>query len=248
MRSLVGGESATSVTSSRSRSGRASRAVAATTPPTPRAGANVAEFGAALGTAAGIGRLVVPGAGLAGRRVRDRPGRPCPCAPLRRGRRGGGSRRRRLASSSSSAGVRLSDAAAVVPIQRAVPTAGLASCRSGMPKPTMTPRIASAIEQHEGARRREQVGQRARQDRVRCARRRRRGPGPRRRCPAYVMSRPRRVIAPAGPRARARAPFEPPAGEQQQERRDPAHRPEPRREDAASTSWSARPRPAASGR
>src|SRR6185503_2657949 len=54
MRSLVGGESATSVTSSRARSGRARRAVAATTPPTPRAGANVAEFGAALGTAAGM--------------------------------------------------------------------------------------------------------------------------------------------------------------------------------------------------
>ena len=42
-------------------------AVAATAPAGPRAGAKVAEFGAALGTAAGMSRRVVaPGAGLAG--------------------------------------------------------------------------------------------------------------------------------------------------------------------------------------
>src|SRR6478672_2937313 len=54
IRSLVGGESVPSVTSNGSRSGRASSAVAATAPAGPRGGAKVAEFGAALGTAAGI--------------------------------------------------------------------------------------------------------------------------------------------------------------------------------------------------
>ena len=74
------------------------------------------------------------GDGLAVRPAVRAVGRGAPRRPRCRGRGG----------SSSSAGVRRSDAAAVVPIQRAVPTAGLVSCRSGIPNATMTPRIASA--------------------------------------------------------------------------------------------------------
>ena len=48
---------------------------------------------------------------------------------------------------------------------------------------------------------------------------------------------------PARPGSLAGSPFQPPARRQEEERQQPAHRPEPRREDGRSTSWSAHPRP-----
>ena len=103
-----------------------------------------------LGTAAGMASSVVlaPDAGLARRRCRadDRLAvRPAPA--VRRAvadGRGGGAR-------SSSSAVRRIDAAAVAPNQRAVPTAGWSSWRSGMPNPTMIPTIGQADEQDERA-------------------------------------------------------------------------------------------------
>ncbi len=139
MWSLVSGESPASVTSSGSRAGRSGTSVAEAA---PRAGANVLDVWALLGIAVGIALSssphapVWPGDGAAGTVFPfDRPFLPfvATAAALMA-----------AAASSSSAGVRLSDAAAVVPIQRAVPATGLVSCRRGIPKPTTTPKIASA--------------------------------------------------------------------------------------------------------
>ena len=227
MRSLVSGESLASVTSSGSRGGRTGTSVA-----DGRAAGGcerVAEVWRLARDRRRDGDLVVaPGAGLTGRR-RDRhrlaigaatclPWRVAPAAAA-------------AAASSSSAGVRRIEAAAVVPIQRAVPTAGLVSCRSGIPKPTTTPKIARATSRTNapGAENRSvRAPARARPTRppeiaedLGCS-------GD----PDVGDRQAQQGDPPARVRAGSRTPFEPPAGEQQHERRQPAHRPEPRPEDA----------------
>ena len=140
IRSLVSGESPASVTSSGSRSGPAAATSVARRAPAPRAGANVFDVWRLARDRRRDRPLsssphapVWPGEGAGRRRSCRSSGRPCRSSRPR-------PRLAAAAASSSSAGVRLSDAAAVAPIQRAVPTTGRVSCRSGIPKPTTTPR------------------------------------------------------------------------------------------------------------
>ena len=143
MWSLVSGESLASVTSSGSRSGpqRDERGRGGR----PRAGANVLDVWALLGIAVGMAfssspqAPVWPGDGAAGTVLPFvRPFLPLVASVAAVAASAA------AAASSSSAGVRRIDAAAVVPIQRAVPATGLVSCRKGIPNATITPKIASA--------------------------------------------------------------------------------------------------------
>ncbi len=144
MRSLVSGESLASVTSYGSRAGRAgATSVAEAAAAVPSDGANVFDVWPLLGTAAGIEvsspqTPVCPGDGPGPTAT----GLPFVLAVLPFVATAAAAT---TPAPSSSAGVRLSDAAAVVPAQRAVPTTGRVSCRSGMPNPMMTPTIASAM-------------------------------------------------------------------------------------------------------
>ena len=170
------------------RTGRAAdgagTSVAATAPAGPRAGAKVAEFGAALGTAAGMDSLVVaPGAGLAGRR-----------APRATGLAVG--RVRAVAAAMAASRRRPPAARPRRPVSRSqrrrrgrAHPAGGAHRRPGQ-LPERDPEADDDAddrqrdEQDERPRRREQVGQRAGQGIVRAGRPRRPGSGPPRRVPA----------------------------------------------------------------
>ena len=161
IRSLVGGESVPSVTSNGSRSGRASRRSRSDRAGRPAGRGEGRRVRGRARHGGRDGRVVVPGAGLAavtcrGRRRTGLSLRPFVAVAAAAGTAAAAG----VASSSSSAGVRLSDAAAVVPIQRAVPTAGLRrAAGAGSRSATMTPTTASATSRTNGARRREQVGQ-----------------------------------------------------------------------------------------
>src|SRR6478735_5775129 len=191
MWSLVSGESPASVTSSGSRTGRSGTSVAEAA---PRAGANVLDVWALLGMAVGMAfssspqAPVWPGDGAAGTAFPFvRPFLPFVASVAAVAASAA------AAASSSSAGVRRMDAAAVVPIQRAVPATGLVSCRNGIPNATITPKTASATRRTNapGAETRSvKRPERARPIRPPETPRTWAAPA----MPVYVIARPRRVI------------------------------------------------------
>ena len=133
-------------------------------------------------------------------------------------------------TASSSVAVRRIEAAAVAPNHLAVPTAGCMSRRSGIPNPTMIPRIARPTSRMKAP------GAVNQSVSVPASARPTRPPDTpedlgRTHDPDVGDAHPEERDPPARPGPGPGTPFEPPAGDEEEERQQPAHRPEPRRED-----------------